>query len=210
MKKLSTSIIIIALAVLSACASLDVVGKDSVRAFGDIIDIVPPSGGEETGWSIVAPDGSARFFWSYEEAYMSVDAQPFVSAGLDVSKLDKKIEADLHNIKFYTAKLNSVGSARQQTPLKQFEKDAEYLRGAIGYHMEMDHYNITFGDGSMFEWAKDTKTNDKDIVFVVNAEPLIAAGADPEIEGWLSSNLTIQADGKPKEIRVYLKPFDID
>ncbi len=53
-------------------------------------------------------------------------------------------------------------------------------RGSISYHMALDHYGVALGGGNMFEWAKDLGANDKDIVFVLDPEPLIAAGVDPQ------------------------------
>ncbi|MDR1465391.1 MAG: hypothetical protein LBJ11_08855 [Oscillospiraceae bacterium] len=89
-------------------------------------------------------------------------------------------------------------------------------RLALGYHAAMDHYNITFGGGNLFEWAKDLRTNgttggpqDKDIVFVLNPEPLIAAGLDPEnVEGWAYAPVQVEIGGRPATVWKLLKPFD--
>jgi hypothetical protein len=62
----------------------------------------------------------------------------------------------------------------------------------------------------MFEWASDMSTNDKDIVFVLNPEPLIAAGVDPNaVEGWTYSAVSVDVDGKPTEVYKFLKAFDL-
>ena len=63
----------------------------------------------------------------------------------------------------------------------------------------MDHFGVKLGGGNMFEWAKDLEINvttkqaqDKDIVFVLSPEPLIAAGVDPQkVEGWLYSPVPV-------------------
>ncbi|MDR0876139.1 MAG: hypothetical protein LBN12_08025, partial [Clostridiales Family XIII bacterium] len=118
----------------------------------------------------------------------------FMSAGLDM--LNQNVEAD---------------------PLKQFESNAKGLRDSIGYHTALDHYNVMLGDGNMFEWAKDfsvngqTKENqDKDIVFVLNPEPLIAAGVDPEkVDGWAYAQVSVEIDGKAADVYKFLKPFDL-
>jgi hypothetical protein len=116
-----------------------------------------------------------------------------MSAGLDM--LNQNVEAD---------------------PLKQFESNAKGLRDSIGYHTALDHYNVMLGDGNMFEWAKDFAVNgqtdenqDKDIVFVLNPEPLIAAGVDPEkVDGWVYAQVPVEIDGKAADVYKFLKPFD--
>jgi len=63
----------------------------------------------------------------------------------------------------------------------------------------------------MFEWAKDLSTNDKDIVFVLNPEPFLAAGVDPnDVEGWVFAKVPVDVDGKPAEVDKLLKPFDLN
>ena len=81
----------------------------------------------------------------------------------------------------------------------------------------MDHYGVILGDGNMFEWAKDMLTNgygnsvqDKDIVFVLNAEPLIAAGVDPNnVEGWVYAQVLVDTNGRTEQAWKFLKPFDL-
>ncbi|MDR3271074.1 MAG: hypothetical protein LBT32_06180, partial [Peptococcaceae bacterium] len=101
--------------------------------------------------------------------------------------------------------------------LSSFEHIVNQYRTAIGYHTSLDHYNVNLGDGNLFEWAKDLRTNgtsqedqDKDIVFVLNPEPLIAAGVNPEqIAGWAYAQVTVDVDGKPTEVWKLLKPFNL-
>ena len=58
-----------------------------------------------------------------------------------------------------------------------------------------------------FEWAKDYKTNDKDIVFVIAAKPLADIGVDVQnIEGWIFKTMD-EPDGS--KIDVLLKPYDL-
>jgi hypothetical protein len=69
---------------------------------------------------------------------------------------------------------------------------------------------VDLGDGNLFEWAKDMRTNDKDMVFVLNPDPFIAAGVDPNrVEGWVFAEVTVDdADGKPIQVYKILKPFN--
>jgi trans-aconitate methyltransferase len=92
----------------------------------------------------------------------------------------------------------------------QFEANAGYIRQNIGYHTAMDHYNIDFGN-AMFEWAKDMSSNDKDIVFVLNPEPLIAAGVEPKnVDGWTYAQVPVMQGGKETQVYKFLKPFDLN
>jgi hypothetical protein len=52
--------------------------------------------------------------------------------------------------------------------------------------------------------------NDKDIVFVLNPDPWIAAGVDPNaVDGWAFAKVMVDVEGKPAEVDKILKPFDL-
>lgn len=82
---------------LAACANSDVVGTVSVDSFKDVLNEIPDNITADDmngGWSLAAPDGSARFIWSKDyssgtphDVMLEFDAKPFIDAGLDVSKL---------------------------------------------------------------------------------------------------------------------------
>jgi poly-D-alanine transfer protein DltD len=56
------------------------------------------------------------------------------------------------------------------------------------------------------------KTNDKDIVFVLNPQPFIDAGVDPSaLESWVFAKVeTMDDSGKKIEVDKFLKPFDVE
>jgi hypothetical protein len=207
---------------VGSCGKLDVVGSDSANAFNRVLKQIPQAVSADEmngGWSLAAPDNSARFIWSsnYAESplhdvMLEFDAAPFIRAGLDPSKLPE-------NFAFYDGKI-MVGTKLGQevltyqgapTPLASYEQIVKLKRNAIGYHGALDHYGVNLGDGNLFEWAKDMTTNDKDMVFVLNPEPFLAAGVDPnKIEGWAFANVTVDdANGKPIQVDKILKPFDL-
>ncbi|MDR2392707.1 MAG: hypothetical protein LBD93_00885 [Treponema sp.] len=209
------------LAVVS-CEKLDVVGKDSTASFDKVLKQIPQAVTPDAmngGWSLMAPDGSVRFIWSKNYAESSLydvmlefDAAPFIKAGLNPDRLPV-------NFAFYKGKI-MVGTKLGQeqlryqgeaTPLASYEQIVKLKRSSIGYHGAMNHYGVNLGEGNLFEWAKDMGTNDKDIVFVLNPEPFIAAGADPAgIEGWAFTKVTVDdPNGKPVEVDKILKPFDL-
>lgn len=210
---------------LSACTGvsqqLDVVGKESITSFGAVLEAMD---GKITfdemngGWSLSAPDDSSRFIWSKDysasplhDVMLEFDAQPFLDAGLDTSKLAE-------NISYYDGMLmvgtklgeNKLEYSSEVTALASYEQIVNLYRDNIGYHMALDHYGVNLGDGNMFEWAKDVSTNDKDIVFVLNPQPFIDAGVDPnDVEGWVFAKVPVDVDGKPAEVDKLLKPFNL-
>ena len=207
-----------------SCGKLDTVGNYSVRSLGELVNNAPQllSGDEANrGWSIAAPDASARFIWSRNfaesprfDVMLEFDASPFIAAGLDPSRLPGNFYFNsagnllVVGTKLGTEQLRYQGEA---TPLASYEQIVKLKREAIGYHAAADHYGVDVGNGNMFEWAKDLKTNDKDIVFVLNPGPFIAAGTDPgRIEGWLFTKVTVDDEnGRPVQVDKILKPFDL-
>ena len=80
-------------------------------------------------------------------------------------------------------------------------------RSALTYHADLDHYGIKLPAGK-FEWAKDESTNDKDIVFVINAKPLADLGVDVKnVSGWIFKTMK---DDAGKDFDVLLKPFSLE
>jgi hypothetical protein len=238
---------VIAVAVLlvviwrTAGGNLDVVGKESASSFDTVLQAVPNNVAADTdnaGWSLTAPDKSARFIWSEDysksplhDVMLEMDAQPFLDAGLDPDKLPE-------NYVFYEGgmmgggaslsadKLLMVGTKLGNdslsydgppTALSSYQQIVDKYRGSINYHTALDHYGVKLGDGNMFEWAKDLSVNsatnerqDKDIVFVLNPEPLIAAGVDPgKVKGWVYAQVPVEENGKATEVWKFLKPFDL-
>jgi len=201
--------------ILSNCSDLDVVKTDAVRSFGDILKILPAENykGDSSEWVVSAPDSAAWFHWKNQEIKIVVDAQPFISAGLDLSKLENGVVNE--NTLVYSSPLSNA--PERDAPLKLFEKNADFFRASLGYHAEMDHYNITPGNGNIFEWAKDLSTNgttgknqDLDLVFALNPEPLITAGVDTEkLEGWTYTQVPVDIDGKPTKVWKILKAFNL-
>ena len=177
------------------------------------------------GWSLAAPDGKARFIWSKDfslsplhDMMIELDAKPFVDAGLDTAKLPANYSAygDMLMVgaKYGQDKFTYTGAA---TPLAAYQQFAAQQPDALNYHASLDHFVVKLGDGNMFEWAKDLAKNtttgavqDKDIVFVLNPEPLIAAGVDPaKVQGWVYAQVEVMENGAKALVYKFLKPFDI-
>lgn len=222
------SIVTLIIAFTAACSSLDVVGQKSITAFDTILQAIPNQVTADEmngGWSLAAPDNSVRFIWSADysksplhDIMLEMDATPFINAGLDTEKLPD-------NYTFYDNKLmvgtklgnDSLTYNGESTPLASYEQIVNKYRKTVGYHMALDHYNVSLTDGNMFEWAKDLDKNsiteenqDKDIVFVLNPEPLIEAGVNPdEVEGWVYTTVNVEINGKATDVYKFLKPFNL-
>lgn len=213
----------------TAGGNLDVVGKSSAVSLGKIIDQIPGKVQKDdmnSGWSLEAPDGSVRFIRSEDyskspihDVMLELDLKPFIDAGLDTGKLPENYAVYEGKLMIGT-KLGSAGFAYsgEITPIKSYEQIVKNYRSYVGYHTAMDHFNVSVGDGNMFEWAKDMSINsytgenqDKDIVYVLNPEPLIAAGADPEkVEGWTYAPVNVGMGSKPTQVYKFLKPFNLN
>ncbi len=239
MKKSIKAIVAIGIAVVAVAVllivilnnvggNLDVVGKESVTSFNTILETIPDQVKADEmngGWSLTAPDGTVRFIWSenyskspLHDVMLELDAKPFVDAGLDAAKLPDSYAAYegmlMVGTKLGSDALTYNGDA---TPLAAYEQIVNNYRSSINYHTTLDHYGVKLGDGNMFEWAKNLSTNsvteenqDKDIVFVLNPEPLIAAGVDPEkVEGWVYAQVAVEENGQTVEVYKFLKPFNL-
>ena len=219
-KSILIPVLLVATVIFAGCTSqLDVVADKSISSFESVINELPiEADSEDSSWILTAPDNSAKFLWSKDfssttdyDVKLELDSQPFINAGLDISKLP---EGAIYGDKIILGtdlsdeKLTYNGEA---TPLDSYKKIVEKSRDNIGYHAALDHYGIDLENGNMFEWAKDISTNDKDIVFVLNPQMFIDAGVNPqEVEGWVFAKVeTMDKDGKKIEVDKFLKPFDL-
>lgn len=219
-KSILIPVLLVATVIFAGCTSqLDVVADKSISSFESVINELPiEADSEDSSWIITAPDNSAKFFWSMDfssttdyDVKLELDSQPFINAGLDISKLPEgAINGDkiILGTDLSDEKVTYNGEA---TPLDSYKKIVEKSRDNIGYHAALDHYGIDLENGNMFEWAKDISTNDKDIVFVLNPQMFIDAGVNPqEVEGWVFAKVeTMDKDGKKIEVDKFLKPFDL-
>jgi len=219
--KLTALFAMLAITAIS-CSKLDVVASYSIRSFDELLQSAPQLVSEDKangGWSIAAPDNSVRFIWSKNfaespiyDVMLEIDIDPFIAAGLDPLKLPGNfIFRDGMLIVGTKLGNENLSYGGQITPLASYEQIVKLKRGSIGYHMQLDHYGISLGGGNMFEWAKSLSTNDKDIVFVLDPEPFIAAGTDPnKIDGWAFAKVIVDdANGKPIQVDKILKPFNL-
>lgn len=170
--------------------------------------------------------GAAMPDMAVPDAELVFDAAPFLAAGLDQEKLATVVPADSNFIyeiedgmfmlhfelgSAAFAGLSPEDAAKEGGFAKTFDAFVASQRARIGYHAKLDHYNIALGGGNMIEWAKDMAKNDKDLVFVLEPAPLIAAGLDPaKLEGWIYADVAVVNDtGKEVLVKKLLRPFDL-
>lgn len=216
MKIRLTLVLLFAIAafVLAGCAGTDVVLKYAPDSFQKIVDSTPSlvidntatdyyydlSADSETVLKI-SSDYSAT---GASDIVMVTPLKPFTDAGLDVSKLtdDYKISGDTLSLSTNFGN----GSGKKDTVTDSLLESVKADRKALTYHQEMDHYGIKL-TGGKFEWAKNYDANDKDIVFVLLAQPLKNLGVNVnQVNGWIFSSVQ-EADGS--SVDVLLKPFDL-
>jgi hypothetical protein len=219
-KIIITGLILISI-LLTACQKTDIIGQVAQTSFAELVKAMPDQISADEmngGWSLNAPDNSARFIWSKDyskspmhDVMIEFDATPFINAGLDVAKLPEGTAYDnkiMLGTKLGNDELKYEGEA---TPETSFNQIVKHYRNSIGYHEVLDHYGVDLGNGNKFEWAKDMSKNDKDIVFVVDPEIFINAGVNPDkVEGWKYASVQIKdSKGKTIEVMKFLKPFNI-
>lgn len=215
---LAAALLLVATACAGLARDLDVIGKGSVTSFEALLQYAPTNE-DASAFALSAPDGAARFLWGRAgsgearyDAALAVDAAPFLAAGLDASKLPEDYTLEGESL-IVGVKLDAKEAPQENplTPLSAYARIVELAPGSIGYHGSMDHYGVSLGGGNMFEWARDMAKNDKDIVFVLAPEPLIAAGVDPDgVEGWVHGKVPVHEGGKTIEVDKLLKPFNLD
>lgn len=207
---------------LSACSVLDVIGDHSIKSFEALLSKLGAQVKEDEGfggWSLESPDGEVRFLWSKDfskttpyDIYLEVNAQPFLDAGLEIEKLPENMLVGNKLLLGTDLGSNELTYNEDITPLASYKKIVELYRYHITYHAAMDHFGVDLENGNVMEWAKDMTTNDKDLVFVLNPEVFINAGADPnQIEGWIFAKVsTMDEKGNEIELDKLLKPFNLD
>jgi len=209
----------VVLAGLSACTQTDVVAKYGISSFNEVIELSDVTlDSDLKAWSLVAPDESARFLFSSDfktsaphDVMVEIEAQPFIDAGLDVTKLPAGMFAEGMIMLGQALGEQSFSATSQETPEASFKELVKLSRETLGYHEALAHYGIDLGNGNKFEWAKDLGANDKDIVFVLDPVVFADAGVDvANVNGWVFAKVEVMDESGTKvEVEKLLKPFNL-
>ena len=217
MKKIISIAILLSLTVsaLMGCAATDVVLKYSPDSFEKIVSSYPNLVTDNTKtdhFYYLTVDGETTLKISNDykltgsdDIIIQTPLKPFVDAGLDLSKLDAGYRV-VDNMLYLTTDYGT-GTGMKENITDSLFDSVKSDRSMLTYHQALDHYGIKLSAGK-FEWAKDYITNDKDIVFVIKAQPLKEMGVDiNHISGWTLT--TVQnTDGSKAE--VLLKAYELD
>ena len=193
-------------ALLGACGEADVVLKYSRESLDKLVGEFPDiTAGTDNGYAFTVDDEtvlrvSGDYSAGEDDIVLSTPLKPFTDAGMDVSKLGEGLSTDKKTL-YVTTDFGDAADKLSSATDALFAA-ATAKRDALTYHAALDHYGITLAAGK-FEFAKDYKTNDKDIVFVLKSEAIANTGADiNSIEGWAFVTMD---DGA----KVLVKPYDL-
>lgn len=216
MKKIiATGLLLTSAALLLAgCADTDVVLKYAPGSFRKIVDTYPDlvtDNTREYHYYNFTVDGETTLKISNDfsltganDLMIETPLKPFTDAGLDAAKLTGGFMVDGDML--YLTVDDGNGTGKKNTVTDSLFEAVTASRANLTYHQKLDHYGIKLTQGK-FEWAKDYTKNDKDIVFVIYAKPLIDLGVNVNtIKGW--SFMTVEnPDGTSTDVVV--KPYDL-
>ncbi len=213
------------LSVLSACGSTDLVAKVAVTSLDALVKAIPDEvalDDAKGGWAVNGLDGKERLILSKDfsssnpDLAVEFDAAPFISAGLDASKLP----ADQYTYDEAAGKItmpyeygpDKFGGSAEKSALEAFKQIVKTHRSIIGYHEQGDHYMVTLDKyNNIFAWAKDMSTNKIDLAFALDPKPLVDAGVDTgKLKEWVFAKLPItDEEGRQIKVDVFMKGFNI-
>lgn len=203
---------------------------NGLKAFNEIVKTYPENKGFHSAlqhWGFKLPTGE-KFEWSKDVSANKADfamvmlADPLIEAGLDVTKLDpnewlykpaeKEEGQDLPNplIKPYNVSDKKETSNGSEDSMRRLLKADSSI---IKYHKDQQHYRLTLGEGNEVQWTEKLGLNDKDMIFVLKAEPLVKAGLDVnklEGSGWIFREASDDNMGMGQNSDQIVKIYDIN
>ena len=191
---------------LAACGRVETGNETSDNAYAAFVAIVNQNKdklgfhSEKMHWGLELQED--KFEWSKDSSAhqldfaMALQAQPFIDAGLDVSKLEDSgyvfipgAEADGMKTPDLIAHPYDVSDKKEtaqgfEDAMRRLLKQDPSL---VSYNQEEKYYALHLSDGYVVRWTEELGLNDADMTFVIAADPLVAAGLDAakmEGSGW--------------------------
>lgn len=214
---------------LSACGTKNVeenVTDKGISAFNEIVKTYPDKKGFHDAlqhWGFEMNPGE-KLEWSKDMSANKADfamvvlAEPLIKAGLEVEKLDKNVWL------FEEAGKDTMGMEQPAVLILPYDisdtmmttKDSNDSMKALlaadkdnlKYHEDQQHYVLNMGNSNEAIWTEKLGLNDSDMIFVLDAKPLITAGLDInklEGSGWVFKEAS-DIDKTPDQI---IKTYDL-
>ena len=195
--------------VLTGCSSvLSRRQRDALTAFDSVMTALPAE--SKDGWfQIAAPDGGAIFAFSNDGASLAVDASPFIAAGLDAGALDNVFESVFYqrDLGFSLPGWDMLNQNIKDTAYEQFKADMKYFN--VRYNDATGCYSIDF-EQAMFVWSDEITCGERCIIFLLDPEPLLAAGVDPGlVNGWNYVQTSIAVKNEVEQLWRFQKKVDL-
>lgn len=201
MKQIAILSILVYVLILAGCSrSMSATERDAIRSFNDVLAVIPAEG-KDGDYQLAAPDRGAVFSFTNSSLGLIVDVAPFVDAGLDADALDCADIVDENNIRlnFSLPAGDMLNGNIKDTAQAQFQADINYFREYLDYNNVTERYIISIEDAKI-EWNKDIENGEAGIVFVLKAEPLVAAGVEPQkVTGWEYVQVSVEENGKTEQ-----------
>jgi hypothetical protein len=217
-----SGLVLFSLTAFLSCSAADVVGREGLKSF-DAVSKKLGSIDSKGNLVLRSPAGtedftiSSDFSASEYDLFFSMDITDFFAAGLDPFSLDGKAflpgKAVFDSSKGILNFSFPVSDRKVKNDLTPAELFIELSPDKLGYHAQFDHYGFDIGGGIMVEWAADTASNDKDLVFVIDPVPFIEAGLETDkLDNWIYGAVTVmdKKTKKPVEVFKLLRVYNTD
>lgn len=205
-------ICIIGLIISFASGNFDILKTTAINSFTDLLLNLDKKK-ENDSWTIIMPDETTKLTLGAKDnrdiVMLTLDINPFLKAGLDISKLPSYMSYDMDkkvlNI-ISTYGNNTLDSEISITNV--YKRLVTTYRNRLSYHHTLDHFGVSLDNGNAFEYAKDLNNNVKDIVIVLNPNAFLNASVQlDKIDGYLYTDVVMN-DGK--NAKKLLKVFNIE
>jgi hypothetical protein len=221
---LTVSFVLAAVVFGAAFVAPDVVAVHAVQSFDALLRApgVTVARRDAAGAWVLTSPGVETFTFGGDNAagsnelVVTLDARPFLAAGLDPSLLPAGVQLDGDGahaslVMRYEVGTGTFSDAADSQPVQALQDLVRNHRTMLGYHAALGHFGLALGGGNMVEWAQDQHANDKDLVFVLNPQPFADAGVDvANVQGWVLADVSMMdAQGRKSTERKLLKFYNL-
>ena len=192
---------------ISESPQFDVVANYAAMSFGALGEAVDVAVNDGGSYVVYSPSRAERFSFG-GDVQLIFDTAPFIAAGLDTDNLEANniIAEDGYIILTSEGVAGVAGVASKGSAFETMEAIIRNNRRHILYHMDHDLFELHLG-GHTFRWARDIRDNTRGMTFVLNPEPFVTAGLDPDaLEGWTLANIALdhgRGETVPRLLRNY-------